>query len=476
MNIMLRPFARILAGVAFAAAAQCAMAFSLLGPYATWETPALSYNIGGGTGGQALDIGGPMNLGEGYRWNIQTVTYGFDKSFQDYFGTRGMDEVNKAFAILNALPPVSKMSSNLTEFPQDTRRINYAANSIGLVDLKSWVLGMIVEQMGLTDPERYVWTLRNRFVTPAPVTNYFVIMRNFDPVTWIPSAYVDGVLYSYTIVEFGTPTAWADAVETTVDPLALPWRSVAGVMMNGNIADNPTLFAPGFFFTGLTRDDVGGLRYLLRKQNINMENLATNAIASGGGSAWGVAGGGGALVSTALRGGVDKINFKLIKYYGPFPGFTNFYTDKYYTNGHTAQQRIERDLASPDIIFTAGDLGTFGGSGVPVLKTRTDTTTWNNNSAINTPPRAGVELDGPGVIPPPVVLALSTVGPYIVNRFPGFLDQADPLPASDPIDGIFGGMFGGWAAFDGTTNAPYIFPNGASIQQLQQMVFSNGGQ
>ena len=462
MIFMLRLLYKALLALAIAGTVGSVSAFSLLGPYATWETTALSYNVGGGTGGQALDIGGPMNLGEGYRWNIKTITYGFDKSFQDYFGQRGIDEVNKAVAILNNLPPVSKMSQDLTEFPMDTRRLNYEAGSLGLQDLKSWALGLLIEQMGLTDPERYTWTLRNRLVTPAPVTNYFVIVRNFDPVTWNPTPYVNGILYTYSIQEFGPPLTYSDAVEASVDPLALAFNSVAGITINGNINEPGSYFTSGLYFTGLTRDDVGGLRYLLNKKNLNVESLPTNAI-SAGGSAWGVAGGSGTPVNTALRGGVDKIVFKQAKYYGFFPGATNIYTDKYFTNGHTVNQKIELDLTQPDIIFTTGDLGTFGNSGLPITYTRTDTTTWANNSAINTPPRAGVELDGPGVIQSSVIIAFSNVGPFIQNTFPGFLNQANSS-----------GIFGGWAAFDGTTNAPFIFPNGASIMQLQQLVYGGG--
>ncbi|MGB9601977.1 MAG: hypothetical protein ACPMAG_04230, partial [Limisphaerales bacterium] len=41
---------------------------------------------------------------------------------------------------------------------------------------------------------------------------------------------------------------------------------------------------PGEFFTGLTRDDVGGLRYIYRADNFNVEQMpptVTNYIASG---------------------------------------------------------------------------------------------------------------------------------------------------------------------------------------------------
>ena len=58
-------------------------AFALLGPVAPWMQA---------TNGviQSGDIGGPMDIGSGYRWNVPVVTYGFDKSFLDYFGTNGV--------------------------------------------------------------------------------------------------------------------------------------------------------------------------------------------------------------------------------------------------------------------------------------------------------------------------------------------------------------------------------------------------
>ena len=43
-------------------------AFSLLGPYADWMDVPKGYRTPG-------DIGGPMNIGEGYRWNLPVVTY-----------------------------------------------------------------------------------------------------------------------------------------------------------------------------------------------------------------------------------------------------------------------------------------------------------------------------------------------------------------------------------------------------------------
>src|SRR6185436_12926864 len=126
-----------------------------------------------------------------YRWNIRTVTYGFDESFLNYFGQQGVDAVNQAFAILNAIPAYSQMSSNLSEFPLDTRRSNYRASALGLMDLKSATLGLMTEELGLASSDRYVWTLRDRRIIGTD-PYYLVIKRNFDPVTLAPSSYVNG--------------------------------------------------------------------------------------------------------------------------------------------------------------------------------------------------------------------------------------------------------------------------------------------
>jgi hypothetical protein len=463
---MFRFLRTLLPVLAITGAVTSASAFALLGPYATWETPALSYNIGG------VDVGGPMNLGEGYRWNIKTITYGFSKSFQDYFGQRGITEVNKAIAILNNLPPVSRMSASLSEFPLDTRQANYQAGALGLFDLKSVALGHLIEEFGLADPERYVWTLRNRFVTPAPVTNYVVIMRNFDPVTWAPTPYVNGILYTYSIIEYGPPLPYTDASESTVDPLALGWNSIAGIAGSGNPAPS-SYFTTGLFFTGLTRDDVGGIRYLLRRSNLNVESLLPNTTGAQAPSAWSPlgAGSGGTntFVNTALRPGVDKVLFRQLPYYGIFLGFTNTWTDTYVnpTNGLLSTQRVQRILpagSQPDIVFDAGDLGVDGTTGEPFLTRLTDTSGWANNSATNNPTFATAEVDGPGVIQPPIVIAFTTIGPTLLNTFPTSMDQA-----SASI------LFGGWAAIDGTTNAPFIFPNGRTTLQLEQQILSAAG-
>ena len=74
--------------------------------------------------------------------------YSVDANFLGYFGTSGITNVDDAFAILNSLTNVSSYSPSLSEFPQYSEHINYTAQSLELTDVKSSVLGLLVEQMG----------------------------------------------------------------------------------------------------------------------------------------------------------------------------------------------------------------------------------------------------------------------------------------------------------------------------------------
>ncbi len=303
---MLRLFQRIFLALAVAGAATSASAFALLGPFDTFQTAAIGYNPFG------TDAGGPMNIGQGYRWNIKTITYAFDPSFMHYFGVKGSNAVMQAVNIINALPAMSKTSASLSEYPTDTTKQNVLAQTLGILDVKSETLAVLLNEFGLTSSERYVWCLRGK-TTIAPNTfNYLVIQRNFDPVTGVPSMFVNGVLYTYAIVD-PIPLAagsYADAIEIPVDPDAPSFTSVvsASDLIEGG-GDTGLLlreFTAGEFFTGLTRDDVGGLRYLYvnSKANRYVETLPPTATAtSSGGSAWSpVEGTGGTNTTTGTTG------------------------------------------------------------------------------------------------------------------------------------------------------------------------------
>jgi hypothetical protein len=122
-----------------------ARAFSLLGPFEPWMTISNGFFPS-----DENDIGGPMCISNGYRWNVPVVTYGFDQSFLDYFGTNGVAAVENAIQILNDLPPASQIV--LTNYPFDSQFENFEAQSLSVYDLKSETLHLLLEHgAGTTD-------------------------------------------------------------------------------------------------------------------------------------------------------------------------------------------------------------------------------------------------------------------------------------------------------------------------------------
>jgi hypothetical protein len=211
----------------------------------------------------------PHNIGEGFRWNIPILYYSYDSSFLGYFGSNGVQAVDSAISILNAIPPASQLDIN--DYPLDEARFNYTAAALHLYDLKSAALEALFLRLGLTDPERFTWTLRNRILIPGsscPFYDYTVIQRNFDPDTLSPTRYVNGNLFTYAIQQLcppGDPDR-SEALEILVDPIDTYQTALASPKITWN-----NLSAYGLFHIGLTRDDVAGMKYLYRTNNMNIE-------------------------------------------------------------------------------------------------------------------------------------------------------------------------------------------------------------
>ena len=123
-------------------------AFALLGPIQPWMQASNGVVWPG-------DIGGPMPIGSGYRRNVPVVTYGFDKSFLDFFGTNGVAAVESAIEILNDLPPASAIE--LTNYPFASLQTSPSTQAQSLLDLKSQTLQLLLEQMGLAPPIRNIY-------------------------------------------------------------------------------------------------------------------------------------------------------------------------------------------------------------------------------------------------------------------------------------------------------------------------------
>jgi hypothetical protein len=484
------------------AGASSGWAFALIGrggtpttPFPQWQLASydgflLDYNQGG-------DIGAPMMPDEFYRWNIPVIYFAFDQSFINYFGARGMQEVEKAIAIFNNLPPMNEITTDGRflyvrgrPVPFQTTRENFEATALGILDLKSWVMQFIAEEMGLAEPERWTWTLLGRDVIANVVTNYTVGHRNFDPITIRPSSFVNEALYTFDPVESANPNR-AEAIEFQVDPLQFGFSSVASITL-----------LPGRFFSGLTHDDVGGLRWIYNTNRLAVENLETNVVAGSpvlGGrnrSPWApffsltntFATGSNfvfqtnILVRQALRPGINKLTFQRVNYDSLlgnlFVPITNRYTDTYFTNGSTVIQPVERVVRVPDLIFSAGRLG-LGGGLFPVLTSRTSTTGWQNNDAIN-----GVDQEtdgGPGVIEGPVIIELTDQLPFFTSPFfggGGFLTGGSYISTPRGEPGLPFGWSTSviWGSFDGTTDAPIIYPlhGDITIEDLRQFIAGGG--
>ncbi len=399
-----------------------AEAFSLLGPYADWMDLEKGY-------AKPNDIGGPMNVGEGYRWNIPVITYGFDRSFLDYFGTNGVAAIEGAIALLNNIPAASQ--ANLQALPTNGTRKNWAANNLFLIDLKSHALALLLQEMGLADSFRYSFCLRDFEQASGSNYAFFITQRNFDPATAEPSPYLNGVLLSYQVLQqepFPSPTnVFCETMPYSVDPTVVGFEPIASLATEWGASPY------GVFVTNLTRDDIGGWCYLLSGEQIFAEGLLPDIQLADTNS--------GPLVVTAYRPGVEKLTF--VRHptgpaNGAFMPFTNRWTDIYLDSYGPGYQEVERVTSRPDILFTAQDLGPSTAWQI------SGTTNWANNAVLNGNPGGA----GPGVIQPPVTISFNDGGPFSAvpsnpNILPG---EMDALP-------VFV-----WGSLEGTTNRPIVYP------------------
>ena len=285
MSHFLNRCCRWMVWLSLAVAPLSASAFSMLGPAESWQTTAIGYERwvyvtfpADNWVLQSTDFAWfPHNLGEEFRWNNPVLYYSFDQAFLDYFGSDGVAAVDAAVAVFNNLTNVSSYSADLHEFPLEESRVNYTASALHLFDLKSTVMELLIERLGLIDPERWAWCLRAQVLPPGlacPDYDYSVIQRNFDPVTWEPSRYVNGNLFTYEIEQFCPPAPqFGDAIEFLVDPDGTTYSALATPKIT---LPDATFY--GYFHTGLTRDDLGGLRYLYATNNMNIEGAGTNTV------------------------------------------------------------------------------------------------------------------------------------------------------------------------------------------------------
>jgi hypothetical protein len=233
----------------------------------------------------------------------------------------------------------------------------------------------------------------------------------------------------------------------------------------------------GIYFNSLTRDDVGGIRYLLRPKTIAVEPLLPDVVPGGG--IWSPFLGTNVLTnavgttnsgSVGLRGGVGKLRFRKVFFNNligqTFNPVNVRYRDTFIaTNGLTLRQSVQRQIVVPDIIFSAADLFP------ETIATRSATDNWINNELLNTAPGANLR-GGPGIIAPPIVITFANTPRILRNVTPFFINEPVITDTNARNAGLF---FPVLASFDGTTNAPVIYPVSLnySIQTIRGLVGGN---
>jgi hypothetical protein len=483
MTRILKKFICLALGVT---AAYNASGFSMWGPIESWQTQDLDYverylpclplpNLTvlevqgpGAYNNFNVELGGTKNMGEGSRLNTPIITYAYDTTFLTYFGAQGVAAIDSAFTLLNGLPKAS--SAKLTEFiTEGNQQVNYSAQAMRMLDLKSTVMWLMMEHMGLIG-ETHTYDLRERVTEPGGVAcafDYVVLQRNFDPVTYSPSQYVNGRLLTYQIADLCTSGVQVgDASEQAAQVGSPPLSCVA----------TREALEVGGYYLRITRDDMGGLRYLYRHDRYVNEGFDTNTTIGTSGGTWNPisltatnVGG----VFSALVGGVEKITFVKTPYDSllgtGFTPITNHYTIPWVTNGVLRSLSVTRTVTVPDIIFTAGDLTFPGPDNYQQTLARISPTgtpagfiTYGEApmpGAVNT---TATEVT-PAVITPELVVTLNNSGQVYYNEGTKFVTQGSIVDL---------GFI--WGSFNGSTNAPIPFPTGTSIEEIEAQVLSAG--
>lgn len=226
----------------------------------------------------------------------------------------------------------------------------------------------------------------------------------------------------------------------------------------------------GGYYLGVTRDDIGGLAYLYRPNNFAYETLDSNSTVLGSSSTtWnpvntGETNSAGTTNFQGIFGGVNKITYLKVGFDSllgtAFTPITYTYTIPVVTNGRLESLHVARTVTQPDIIFAAGDLTvepfnvTPNNYPNPYIRTFG----FGTNGLVTT----GVNAVTATTISPQEIITFNDAGPAYFNENPSFLDSQQFI--------IYPTLQ--WASFNGSTNAPVLYPNEASIVALEQQVLT----
>ena len=515
---MFRPLSGLLVAAALLAPMHQAQAFSILGSNATWMVAAVGYNSG-------IDIGGPMFIGEGYRWNVPVLTYAFDDSFLTYYGSNGVVAVESAMKILNNVPAADSMSESMNEFPTYTLRHNNSAAALGLLDVKTTALSWMLTRIGVGAPERWVYSLRQFFTDPANIQHFSVLNPNYDPVTYQQTSVINGTQFTYRIQRYlpgdnyTTVNFPVDTAAPAFTTAAYYWQSfVPFFQQGGSLA-----FAPGTYFPNITREEFASIKYLYRTKNYAVETLlpdvvggtisglSVGAAGTGTGGTGGTGGSGGApddvwtpTYQVAVGGGAGNNPWSIVA--------TSFGTNGATTGTGTVTTPVSTNTTS--FVGTAVRPGVgklafarIGWDSILGATTKPYAVTWTDRYVINgvlrtqklsrsvTVPDFLFSAGDEGTVQHvPVTLVHSENGDGFVNNSalnrvggageqvgPGIINTFNELSfskigryylnengvGSTQDDAFLGISFG---SFDGSTNAIIVYPDATSIHAIEALV------
>jgi hypothetical protein len=135
---------------------------------------------------------------------------------------------------------------------------------------------------------------------------------------------------------------------------------------------------------------------------------------------------------------------------------TNNYFMYYVTNHQLHVEKVMRVVTQPDILLTAADMAD-GPAGINFNRTVQRNITFNSSQQIP-------GLHGPGIIDSPSVITYNKVGSVFEN---GPFTDANSYLNPNEVNETTQVPLLQWASFDGSTNAPVVYPNGTSVQNIE---------
>jgi hypothetical protein len=140
---------------------------------------------------------------------------------------------------------------------------------------------------------------------------------------------------------------------------------------------------------------------------------------------------------------------------------TNSYSMVSVNNGQLNTLHFDRVIVAPEILLTSSDQGLPNTGNYTVTRT---TPNFDQSQILN-------GLAGPGVIQPGAIFDYNRIGPAYDNGYfvqypflrsdiPTLLDETTQIPAS------------AWASFDDSTNPPVIYPDGNSLDNLNNQLLT----